>query len=90
MADLNKPRSGTIRFRVELVEGNPVDDVFRKPTNHAKQAEKFQVEEGCGTNISCQEHDNTFRGVLVELLEIKQSLLVMRMKDANFRLVKSQ
>ena len=77
MADLNKPRSGTIRFRVELVEGNPVDDVFRKSTNLAKETEKSQVEEGCGTNITSQEHDNTFGIVLLELLEIKQSLLMM-------------
>ena len=48
-----------------------MDDVFRKSTNHAKEREKSHVKEGCRTNITSQEHDNTFRGVLVEFLQIK-------------------
>ena len=36
MSNFDEPRGGSIRIRRELADGNPVEDVVGKTSNHSK------------------------------------------------------
>ena len=67
-----------------------MEDIFRKATDHAKEAQLSLMEDSSSTKRTTHEHGKGFRCILVEFLQVLQNIFQVRLENFKFRFFKNQ